>query len=221
MKDYELITLRRAGWSEGILTQIVDAHATGLSDDKSLLLCRLDDRDLVLHRQLTTAPWLEAWSNVPIGTSISMYTDGSGVRTDLAVGCATAIDWRDPKEIPALADYLVGVPKLSSADLGRKWIASLRIGPGTNNVAELTGIWLAMACCPQTDIRLKIYSDSEYAIGSLTKDWRAKQNVELIQQIRAHMAARGNVELEHVRGHNGDPMNELADLWAGKARLRK
>lgn len=219
MKSYELVALHKAGWPEEILRRLADAHATGLSEDKSLLSCRLDDRDLVLHRQLTTSPWLEAWDDAPVGTSASMYTDGSGVRTDLAVGCAAVIDWGKSKASLPFGRYETGIPR-SEPVTDHKWVASLRIGPGTNNIAELTGIWLAMACCPRTDIRLKIYSDSEYAIGSLTRDWRAKQNVELIQQIRRHIAARGNVELEHVRGHNGDPMNELADLWAGKARLR-
>jgi len=92
------------------------------------------------------------------------------------------------------------------------------IGCGTNNVAELTAIKRALELFAR-DQRLLIRSDSEYAIGSVTLDWLAKANVELIGGIRQELAKRvGYVRFLHVDGHAGTVGNEVADSMARVGR---
>lgn len=74
-----------------------------------------------------------------------------------------------------------------------------------------------------------IYTDSEFWINVITKwapgwevkGWQKKggeiKNLELVKEVYAlHKASRA--ELKWVRGHEGDPGNEMADTWANKAR---
>ena len=74
-----------------------------------------------------------------------------------------------------------------------------------------------------------IFTDSEFWINVITKwapGWEAKgwtkkggliKNLDIVQEAYAlHQASRAT--LTWVRGHEGDPGNELADAWANKAR---
>jgi len=74
--------------------------------------------------------------------------------------------------------------------------------------------------------RVVLYTDSSYVQKGMTEwlpGWRARgwktadkkpvKNADL-WQILATEAARHQVEWKWVKGHNGDPMNELADRLA-------
>ena len=75
----------------------------------------------------------------------------------------------------------------------------------------------------------EIVTDSEFWVNVLTKwapKWKANnwvkkngeiKNLELVQKAY-ELYSRGNVELKWTRGHIGTEMNELADVWANKAR---
>jgi ribonuclease HI len=89
------------------------------------------------------------------------------------------------------------------------------LGVGTNNIAELTAILRAAERADRA-LPLAVYTDSSYAIGVLTKGWRAKANVELIASVKAALATLDHVSLHYVPGHAGVPLNERAD---GLARL--
>jgi ribonuclease HI len=78
----------------------------------------------------------------------------------------------------------------------------------------------------------QIYTDSEFWVNVLTKwgkswqanGWKKKggdiKNLELVQE--AHDLYVGSkAELVWVRGHVGNVSNELADVWANKAREEK
>lgn len=93
------------------------------------------------------------------------------------------------------------------------------LGEATNNIAELTAVLRALEAVPETVPAYVIHTDSQYAIGVLTKQWKAKANVDLIDRIKRTLAKRerGRVRLVYVRGHAGDPMNERADELAREA----
>jgi ribonuclease HI len=88
------------------------------------------------------------------------------------------------------------------------------LGSQTNNVGELVGIERALELFPQDASDVTIYTDSQYAIGVLSKGWKAKANVALIGRIREKIKARKKVHLVYVRGHAGVEYNEKADELA-------
>lgn len=88
------------------------------------------------------------------------------------------------------------------------------LGHATNNIAELTAILRGLEL---TEGPVVIHTDSQYAIGVLTKGWKAKANTELVLSIRAALAKRGQVRIVYVPGHSGVPLNERADELARRA----
>jgi ribonuclease HI len=89
------------------------------------------------------------------------------------------------------------------------------LGEGTNNVAELTGILHALEATPIGE-PLVVHTDSKYAIGVLSKGWKAKANGALIETIRKKLHGRA-VHFVYVPGHAGVPLNERADELAREA----
>ncbi|HEV8324743.1 MAG TPA: ribonuclease H [Myxococcota bacterium] len=94
------------------------------------------------------------------------------------------------------------------------------LGPGTNNVAELTAILRALQLIKDRGRDVRVHSDSAYAIGVLTKGWKAKANQELVAEIRALMTHFPRLRLVKVAGHAGVPENERADELARLAVAR-
>jgi ribonuclease HI len=89
------------------------------------------------------------------------------------------------------------------------------LGQGTNNIAELTAVLNALELTPRAE-PLVLHTDSQYAIGVLTKGWKAKANVALVERIREALRGR-KVHFVYVPGHSGVPMNERADELAREA----
>jgi ribonuclease HI len=94
---------------------------------------------------------------------------------------------------------------------------SENLGLGTNNIAELTAIERVLDAVTDPDRNLIIYTDSSYAIGVLSKGWKAKANVELIERVRKRLKQRPKTAFVHVRGHAGIELNERADELAREA----
>lgn len=75
----------------------------------------------------------------------------------------------------------------------------------------------------------QIYSDSEFWVNVVTKwgsSWEAKgwtkkgseiKNLDIVKEV-CDLYKKSNAQLIWVRGHNGTRNNELADIWANKAR---
>lgn len=102
--------------------------------------------------------------------------------------------------------------------------------PTTNQVAELYAIYAAIHYV-ETYKTVTIYTDSKYSIGCLTlwcKTWQtngwlnakgeAVANQELIKSILM-LSKNMNITYIHVRAHNGDKYNEMADQLADQGRL--
>jgi ribonuclease HI len=91
------------------------------------------------------------------------------------------------------------------------------IGKGTNNIAELSAIKSALDAIEDPSRPVRIYTDSQYAIGVLTKGWKAKANQELIVEIKGMLRRFSDIRLIYVRGHAGNPLNERVDTLARRA----
>ena len=68
---------------------------------------------------------------------------------------------------------------------------------------------------------MRVYTDSAYSIGVLSKGWKAKANQELVARIRRRLAAYPNVAFVKVSGHAGVPENERCDELARAAVERR
>jgi ribonuclease HI len=102
------------------------------------------------------------------------------------------------------------------------------IGPGTNQIAELTAALEGLERVP-VGAMAELVSDSQYVLKGLS-EWRAGwerkgfrnskgepvANLALWKRLFAVADAR-RVTTRWVRGHNGDPYNERADALANKA----
>jgi ribonuclease HI len=91
------------------------------------------------------------------------------------------------------------------------------LGQGTNNIAELTAILRVLQTLDDLGVSrsqsVTIHTDSTYAIGVLTANWKARVNQQLIADIRKALQNR-NVTLAKVKGHAGHPENERVDYLA-------
>lgn len=85
----------------------------------------------------------------------------------------------------------------------------------TNNIAELNAIWKSLRLVKHLKMPVRIYSDSEYAIRSITKSWNGKKNTELIEEVTQYIKNYPwPIEFVKVKGHNGLIYNQYADSIA-------
>jgi ribonuclease HI len=97
---------------------------------------------------------------------------------------------------------------------------------------RMEGSALIAAMKDAGDAECEIFTDSEFWINVITKwapgweakDWKKKggeiKNLDLVKE--AYELYQGsNAILTWVRGHEGDPGNELADEWANYARSKR
>jgi len=91
------------------------------------------------------------------------------------------------------------------------------IGNATNNIAELEAIKAALLELKTTKKPVRIFTDSSYAFGVLTLNWKAKKNEDLIDLIKKSMRRFKDLKLIKIRGHAGQEGNERADFLANKA----
>jgi ribonuclease HI len=95
------------------------------------------------------------------------------------------------------------------------------LGEGTNNIAELTAILRGLQEIKDKARPVVVYSDSSYSIDILTKAWKAKKNVELIDELRGVCRQFADLRFVKVAGHAGVPLNERCDQLARDAITRR
>lgn len=91
------------------------------------------------------------------------------------------------------------------------------IGQGTNNIAELEAIRVALNAIKNPQLPIRIYTDSSYALGLLAKGWKPKKNQELVETIKTEMKRFRDLTFVKVQGHAGIEGNEHADKLATSA----
>jgi ribonuclease HI len=95
------------------------------------------------------------------------------------------------------------------------------LGEATNNIAELSAILRGLQTVEDRTRPVIVYSDSAYSIGLLTQNWKAKKNVELVDQLRALCRQFSDLRFVKVLAHSGISLNERVDQLAVAAIQRR
>lgn len=143
---------------------------------------------------------------------LKIYTDGSNIHNGKPWsygGCAYVICYPDRDPFPLGKSY--------SIDLNQ---------PVTNNRMELLGVIHGMEFVLKLEdeyIPEKLvcfYSDSMLTVNGCSDKWKHKTNRDLwmrFRQLKMEFSKRGiKFDIQWVKGHVGNPMNELADETADK-----
>ncbi|MDK2898975.1 MAG: ribonuclease [Patescibacteria group bacterium] len=97
---------------------------------------------------------------------------------------------------------------------------------------RMEGLAMIAALADANGNECEIYSDSEFWINVITKwaisweanGWKKKsgeiKNLDIVIEL-CGLYKESKAKLIWVRGHNGNNNNELADIWANKAREEK
>lgn len=88
------------------------------------------------------------------------------------------------------------------------------LGEATNNIAELTAILRGLRAVSDRSRPVIVYSDSAYAIGLLTQNWKPKKNIALVEELRAVCRQFTDLRFVKVAAHSGIPLNERVDQLA-------
>jgi len=130
---------------------------------------------------------------------LALYTDGSCNWTDRTGGWAWVV-------VDAFDGNEVGYGHAFDTTVNRMELTAV--------ISGLTAIHRSLG--PSSTL---VHSDSEYVVLGATYPSRNRnKNKDLWAEMDDALALHDHVEFEHVRGHQGDKYNELADDLAGYAR---
>lgn len=91
----------------------------------------------------------------------------------------------------------------------------------TNNRMEILAIIYALHAISKPIDIINIYSDSQYALGCITKNWSRKKNTDLWQLFnKVYSKAKtlcSNIQFNWVKGHDINEFNNVADELAVEA----
>ena len=143
------------------------------------------------------------------GADIAVYTDGSGT----AGKCSrhTPAGWGFCYEKDGEWHDASG-PVTTTPDSPQYWGAQV----GSNNTGEVTAIVEALLHAHQQNwSKIRIRSDSQWAINTITGKWRAKHHKPLVNFAK-YLVKTGplKVVFQWVKGHAGQEGNERADKLA-------
>jgi ribonuclease HI len=79
----------------------------------------------------------------------------------------------------------------------------------TSQRMELYAILYALKQFKSSE-QLLIITDSQYAVGELTLNWKRTSNIKLLEAIEDELT-KHQYKFQHVKGHNGDRWNEYVD----------
>ena len=82
----------------------------------------------------------------------------------------------------------------------------------TNNRMEILAAIKGLEASPKA-VAITLYSDSQYLVNTMTKNWKRQKNIDLWDQLDALVSSR-DVSWKWVKGHAGHPDNEEADRLA-------
>ncbi len=95
---------------------------------------------------------------------------------------------------------------------------SKAIGDSTNNRAEIQAVIEALSALKHPEkTEVTLYTDSQLVYGLLQGTYKAKKNRDLVDEMLNLAKKTSSLEVVKIKGHNGNPLNELAHSLAQKA----
>ncbi len=89
----------------------------------------------------------------------------------------------------------------------------------TNNRMELLAVIRGLEEIKWDGASVHVFSDSTYVVGTVTKNWKRKKNLDLWERFDA-LSSRFNLDFNWVKGHAGHPENERCDRLAVQAYMQ-
>jgi ribonuclease HI len=92
----------------------------------------------------------------------------------------------------------------------------------TNNRMEIKAALEGIKICSSiyNISSMNIFSDSQYVICTITKNWKTKKNVDLWKELKP-LSYNLNLNWNWIKGHNENLWNERSDLVANLVRTKK
>jgi len=126
--------------------------------------------------------------------TLSIYTDGASSGNPGPAGIGVVLRYREyTKEI---SEY---------------------IGIATNNAAELRAVEAGLAAVKNSDLPVRIFTDSSYVYGVLVLNWKALKNQVAIASLKNTISQFADLKIVKIKGHAGSEDNERADFLATSA----
>ena len=86
----------------------------------------------------------------------------------------------------------------------------------TNNRMELLAVIAGLEQIRWEGAEVYVYSDSTYVVGTVTKNWKRRKNLDLWTRFD-NLAPKFRLEFRWIKGHAGHPENERCDRLAVEA----
>ena len=86
----------------------------------------------------------------------------------------------------------------------------------TNNQMEMMACIIALESI-KVSSNINILSDSMYVVGTYTKNWKRKKNINLWKRFDKAISFHKKVDFIHVKGHAEDKYNNICDELAVEA----
>lgn len=142
-------------------------------------------------------------SAVPLGSILTMYTDGASQGNPGPAGIGIVIYDKEDRQVGKLSAY---------------------IGRGTNNFAEYTAIIRALKIAQYFKVReVKIRTDSELVVRQINGEYQVRnENIKLLyNQVMEILNKLPKVKIEHVTRNLNDKADYLAKKGATSIKRTK
>ena len=83
----------------------------------------------------------------------------------------------------------------------------------TNNRMELLAVIRGLEAIRWKGAEVRVYSDSTYVVGTVTKNWKRKKNLDLWARFD-ELSRNFELSFHWIKGHAGHPENERCDRLA-------
>jgi ribonuclease HI/predicted kinase len=127
--------------------------------------------------------------------------------------------WTDGSYRPSKGTGGIGVIEVIDGNI--VWKHSEGFTNTTNNKMEMRALMIALEQITEQMNSVIIYSDSQYCLGCINKNWKREKNIEMWKEFdetlhKAHQKCK-YISFRYTKGHDEDEFNNLVDKLATEA----